>query len=134
MTNVPAVWFSTKWSLRLSNTLGVCKIITLFLIIIPGFVALSGKIDKVEDPKGNFRNAFEGTTSSGYNLSNALVSIIYSYGGYNNSFNLANEIKNPVRTIKRTANTAVIFVGILYLLTNIGYFSVCKYDPSLLIR
>ena len=75
-------------------------------------------------PKANFQNAFEGTNSNGYQLSNALVNIIFSYGGSTNSFNLANEIKNPIQTIKRTANTAVTFVAVLYILVNIAYFAV----------
>ncbi|WWC67390.1 uncharacterized protein I206_101298 [Kwoniella pini CBS 10737] len=118
------IWFSTKWSLRLSNLFGALKIVTLLLIIIPGFVALGGHYDQVPKPTANFKNAFEGTRNNGYSLSNALVSIIFSYGGYTNSFNMANEIKNPIKTIKRTANTAVIFVAVLYLLTNIAYFAV----------
>lgn len=119
-----AVWLSTNWSLRISNALGVVKVVTLLLIIIPGLVALGGGIKKIPDPKANFHSPFTGATSNGYQLSNALVSIIFSYGGYNNSFNLANEIKDPIKTIRRTANTAVIFVAILYVLANIGYFSV----------
>lgn len=76
----PAVWFSTRWTLRLSNTLGVLKLVTLLLIIIPGFVALGGGYKAVPDPKANFRNAFDGASNNGYQLSNALVSIIFSYG------------------------------------------------------
>ncbi|OXG18472.1 high-affinity methionine permease [Cryptococcus neoformans Tu259-1] len=118
------VFLSTNISLRLSNILGTTKIITLIIIIIPGLVALGGHFKVVPDPTANFRNAFEGTTNNGYSLSNALVNIIFSYGGYTNSFNVVNEIKNPIRTIKYTANTAVIFVAVLYLLTNIAYFAV----------
>jgi hypothetical protein len=46
----------------------------------------------VEDPTANFRNAFEGETT-GYGLTNALVKIIFAYAGYENAFNIANEIK-----------------------------------------
>lgn len=99
---------------------------TLFLIIIPGLIALGGGLKAVPDPKANFRDPFKGATSNGYNLSNALVNIIFSYGGYNNSFNVVNEIRNPIKTLKRTANSAVIGVAILYILTNIAYFAVCR--------
>ncbi|ORY26026.1 amino acid permease-domain-containing protein [Naematelia encephala] len=114
---------STKWSLKVSNVLGVVKLLTLLLITLAGFVVLGGHT-KVTPQKANFEHAFEGTSSNGYTLSNGIVNIIFSYGGYTNSFNLANEIKNPVRTIKRTANGAVILVAILYMTTNIAYFSV----------
>ena len=113
---------STKFSLKLINTLGVVKLLTLLFITITGFVVLGGHTH-VKDPHANFRNAFAGTKSDGYTLSNALVSIIFSYGGYNNSFNVVNEVKDPIRTIKRTANSAVIIVAILYILVNIAYFA-----------
>ncbi|WVR04209.1 hypothetical protein IAU60_001209 [Kwoniella sp. DSM 27419] len=129
-SNCIAIWLSTNASLRLSNTFGVIKLATLLIIIIPGFMALGGYFDAVPNPKANFRNAFEGTRNNGYSLSNALVNIIFSYGGYTNSFNMANEIKNPIQTIKRTANTAVISVAILYMLTNIAYFAVSSTEVT----
>mgnify|MGYP004726823745 FL=1 len=85
--------FNTKYAYWFQNAIGVVKILTLVFIIITGFVVLGGHTD-VEDPKANFRNAFEGTGSaSAYGLTNALYRIIFSYGGYNNAFNLANEVK-----------------------------------------
>lgn len=94
-------------------------------IAFTGFGVLAGNFSphKVKDPNTNFRNAFNGTSSDGYGVSNALVSIIFSYSGYSNSFNVANEVANPTRTIKRTANTAIILVAILYILVNIAYFA-----------
>lgn len=93
-------------------------------IVFTGFAVLGGGFKgKVADPNVNFRNAFEGTSNDGYGISNALVSIIFSYAGFNNSFNLANEVANPVRTIKRTANTALVVVAILYVLVNVAYFA-----------
>ncbi|WWC92975.1 uncharacterized protein L201_007939 [Kwoniella dendrophila CBS 6074] len=115
---------STNWTLRLSNFFGVVKLVTLFLIIVPGFVALGGGFKSVPNPKANFHNAFEGTRGNGYSLSNALVNIIFSYGGFDNSFKVANEIQNPIKTIRKTANTAVIGIAILYMLCNISYFAV----------
>lgn len=85
--------FHTKFSYHLSNGIGVIKVTLLLFIIITGFVILGGGT-KVEDPKANFRDSFAGTgTASAYGLTNALYRIIFSYGGYNNAFNVANEIK-----------------------------------------
>lgn len=90
---VPGLVFNTKYAYWFQNAIGVVKILTLIFIIITGFVVLGGHTD-VQDPKANFRNAFEGTGSaSAYGLTNALYRIIFSYGGYNNAFNLANEVK-----------------------------------------
>lgn len=85
--------FNTKYAYWFQNAIGVVKVLTLIFIIITGFVVLGGHTP-VEDPKVNFRNAFEGTGSaSAYGLTNALYRIIFSYGGYNNACNLANEVK-----------------------------------------
>ncbi|KAL1412172.1 hypothetical protein Q8F55_003182 [Vanrija albida] len=126
------ILLSNRVSMHLINVLGVVKVATLLFISFSGFAVLGGAFpNKVKDPKHNFRNGFEGTSKDGYNLSNALVSIIFSYGGFNNSFNLANEVKNPIQTIKRTANTAVTVVFVLYFLVNIAYFAALPKDTIL---
>jgi len=61
------VAFSTRWSYRLSNTLGAIKLLTLIFVGITGLVVLGGNVDRVPDPQYNFRNSFsgfEGTTAS----------------------------------------------------------------------
>ncbi|KAL1410263.1 hypothetical protein Q8F55_004269 [Vanrija albida] len=113
---------STKWSLRIINAAGVFKILILIFMSITGFVVLSGKTH-IENPTANFHNAFEGTSSDAYALSNGLVSIFFAYGGYANSFNLVNEVKDPIRTIKKTANAAIIIVAVLYMFVNIAYLA-----------
>lgn len=85
--------FHTKFSYYLSNAIGIVKVTLLLFIIITGWVILGGHT-KVKNPKANFTNSFEGTTgATGYGLTNALYRIIFSYGGYNNAFNVTNEIK-----------------------------------------
>jgi amino acid transporter len=51
------------------------------------------------------------------------VSIIYSYEGYANAFNMVNEVKNPIRTIKRSAYSCTAIIFVLYFLVNIAYFA-----------
>lgn len=93
--------FHTKFSYYLSNAIGVVKVALLLFIIITGFVVLGGGT-RVKDPKANFRNSFEGTQSaSAYGLTNALYRIIFSYGGYNNAFNVVNEIKVSFNVTQR---------------------------------
>nr|XP_019008023.1 uncharacterized protein I206_07191 [Kwoniella pini CBS 10737]OCF46804.1 hypothetical protein I206_07191 [Kwoniella pini CBS 10737] len=114
---------STKGSLILGNVLGVIKLATLVFMTIVGFIVLSGKT-KISEPTANFHNSFEGTHNTGaYELANALVNITFSYGGFNNAFNLVNEVKNPIKTIKRTAPLALVIVATLYTLVNIAYFA-----------
>ncbi|EJP62073.1 High-affinity methionine permease [Beauveria bassiana] len=112
-----------RYSLWTVNVLGAFKVATLIFISITGFVVLGGGVGRVPQPGANFRNAFQGTTNNGNDLSTALVSIAFSYSGYQNAFNVVNEIKNPVRTIKKHGLISVAIVSVLYMLCNIAYFS-----------
>lgn len=84
--------FSTKYSLWLSNAISFVKVLVLLFIIITGFVVLGGNT-RVEDPTLNFRNSFEGTSNAPYGITNALMKVVFAYSGYENAFNVVNEIK-----------------------------------------
>lgn len=83
---------NTRFAYQVSNGIGVIKLVTLIFIAITGLVVLGGHT-RVEDPKANFRKPFAGTSRQPYGLTTSLVYIYFSYGGYNNSFNVVNEVK-----------------------------------------
>ncbi|ODM23051.1 High-affinity methionine permease [Aspergillus cristatus] len=114
--------FAVKWGLRLQNLLGVVKLVIILFVIVAGWVALAGHMH-IENPPHNFRNAFEGTTSSGYGIVMALYNVIWSFIGYSNANYALSETKNPVRTLKIAAPMAIGSVGIFYMLCNIAYFA-----------
>ncbi|KAI1267924.1 high-affinity methionine permease [Xylariaceae sp. FL1019] len=120
---VVVVLINTKFSLWAINFIGALKVITLVFISTTGFVVLGGHVSRVSDPGANFRNALEGTTTSGYDLSVAIVNIIFAYTGYQNAFSLVNEIKDPIPTLKRNGAISVAIVSVLYILCNVAYFS-----------
>ncbi|KAF4302706.1 Amino acid/polyamine transporter I [Botryosphaeria dothidea] len=113
---------NNRLALWLSDVIGFIKVSTLVFISITGLVCLGGHTS-VADPKINFRDSFAGTTSNGNGLANALVKITFAYSGYQNAFNVMNEIKNPVKTIKKSAPLSLLIVAILYILCNIAYFA-----------
>ncbi|KAJ9653446.1 methionine permease, partial [Neophaeococcomyces mojaviensis] len=113
--------FALKWGLRLQNLLGVIKLIIILIIVVSGWAALGGAL-KIEKPH-NFDNAFEGTTGSAYGVVTSLYNVIWSYIGYSNANYALSETRNPVRTLKRAAPTALITVAVLYMLVNIAYFA-----------
>ncbi|KAF9484383.1 high affinity methionine permease [Pholiota conissans] len=113
---------STRWSLRLSNAIGLVKVITLIFISITGLVVLGGHT-RVKDPHANFRNSFAGTTSNGNGLATALVKVNFAYAGFENAFNVINEVRNPVKTMKRYAPISLTIVFVLYFFANIAYFA-----------
>lgn len=78
--------FLPKWGVRLSNALGLFKIVVLLLVVLSGFAALAGKL-RVEKPN-NFTDAFDGSTRDAYNYAAALLNVIYSYQGWENANNV----------------------------------------------
>lgn len=91
------VAFNTKFSFYFSNAIGLIKVLTLLLITIAGFVVLGGHTS-VEEPTINFHDAFEGKATA-YGLTNALYKIIFSYAGFENAFNVVNEVKVSILRI-----------------------------------
>ncbi|KJZ78515.1 hypothetical protein HIM_01906 [Hirsutella minnesotensis 3608] len=113
-----------KWGIRLFNLLGVVKIFALIFVVISGFAALAGH-RLVPDPR-NFDNAFSSTLpdrGGAYAYSKALLSIIYSYGGWEGATYVMGEMKNPGRTLSIAAPSAIGCVTVLYLLVNVAYFA-----------
>ncbi|KAM0115358.1 hypothetical protein ACP6JC_008113 [Aspergillus fumigatus] len=123
--------FNTKWSLRFANAIGFVKLVTLIFIGITGLVVLGGHT-KIEDPKANFRDAFAGSSSASvYGATNALVKVAFSYAGFENAFNVVNEVKNPVKTLRWSAPLSLLLVATLYMLANIAYFSAASKEEIL---
>lgn len=116
------VVFHTKYSYWLSNSIGIVKVVTLVFVAITGLVVLGGHT-RVKNPLANFHDSFAGTTDSGYGLVNAMVKIIFSYQGYENAFNVVNEVRNPVKSLKINASISLLIVAILYMLANIAFFA-----------
>lgn len=86
------VIFHTRFSYWFSNGIGIVKVLTLIFIGITGLVVLGGNVPRVLEPRTNFINAFEGRATA-YGLTNALYRIVFSYAGYDNAFNVVNEVK-----------------------------------------
>ena len=114
--------FHTRFSYYLSNGIGLVKLLTLIFVAITGLVVLGGHTS-VRNPSENFHHAFATESTSAYGVTNALVKIIFSYQGYENVFNVVNEVKNPVRTIRIYGFTSLLVVAILYTLANVAYFA-----------
>ncbi|KAI9871185.1 MAG: hypothetical protein M1823_008522, partial [Watsoniomyces obsoletus] len=42
---------------------------------------------------------------------------------FENAFNVVNEVKNPVRSIRNSGGLSLLIVAILYILANVAYFA-----------
>ncbi|KAM7216427.1 Amino acid permease domain containing protein [Rhypophila decipiens] len=116
-----------KWGLRLTNTLGVFKVIVLLLIVFSGLAALAGH-RLVPDPH-NFDEPWAIEKGDGYGgggayaYATAMLQVVYSYKGWENANYVMGELKNPRRTLSIAAPLAVVGVTILYVLANVAYFA-----------
>ncbi|KAG7289126.1 hypothetical protein NEMBOFW57_005489 [Staphylotrichum longicolle] len=116
-----------KWGLRLTNALGIFKVLVLLLIVFSGFAALAG-YRLVPDPH-NFDNFWAIEKGDGYGgggayaYATALLQVVYSYKGWENANYVMGELKNPQRTLKIAAPLAVVGVTVLYVLANVAYFA-----------
>lgn len=124
------VSFHTRTSYLVSNAIGAVKVLTLVFIGLTGLVVLGGHT-RVPDPTANFRDAFRNFDGAPgpYGLTNALYRIIFSYAGYANAFNVVNEVKNPVKSLKRNGFFSLVVVTVLYLLANVAFFASGMFVP-----
>jgi len=116
-----------QWGLRLTNALGVFKVLVLLVIVFSGFAALAG-FRLVPDPH-NFDDIWAVEKGDGYGgggaytFATAMLQVVYSYKGWENANYVLGELKNPKRTLSIAAPIAVVGVTILYVLANVAYFA-----------
>ncbi|KAK1993376.1 high-affinity methionine permease [Colletotrichum falcatum] len=115
------VALNNAFAYRVSNGVGAVKLATLVFVSVTGLAVLGGRTG-VPAPRANFKDPFEGEATA-YGLTNALYRIIFSYSGYENAFNVVNEVKDPVRQIRKNGWIALSIVTVLYLLANMAYFA-----------
>ncbi|KAK3354051.1 amino acid permease-domain-containing protein [Lasiosphaeria hispida] len=138
---------SRRGGILLNNLLATVKVCILLVIPLATFAVLGGAI---KDPNGapvpnvfpqnmhpsvafqppkNFslvdtpiEETLESGTVNGYAA--AFLSIIFAYGGFEQSNYVLGEIKSPRRTFPRAATFAVALVALLYMFANISYMAV----------
>ncbi|KNZ73622.1 High-affinity methionine permease [Termitomyces sp. J132] len=119
-----------KFGLRFQNALGFSKLLILFaisasglfcLVGVPGFAVREG----YEKPR-NFEwdKMWEGSRRGVNAFVTGMYSVIWSFTGYANANYALSEVKDPIRTIKRAAPLAMLFVTMVYMFVNIAYFAV----------
>ncbi|CEJ89653.1 hypothetical protein VHEMI05482 [[Torrubiella] hemipterigena] len=114
-----------KWSIYVSNILGIIKTLVLLLIVGAGLAALAGH-RQAPNPQ-NFKNVFAVEDASGYSvygISSAMLGVIFSFRGWENANYIAGELKDPRKTLALATPLAVGGVTILYTLVNIAFFAV----------
>ncbi len=109
-----------KMGARTQNFLSVLKIvmITAFCFAIFGKPAAENTLLTTVDGDFNFINAF----------GVALISIFFTYGGYQQTVNFGADVENANKNIPRAIFTGMGIVIILYLLLNFTYVHVIGFE------
>ncbi|KAF2815511.1 amino acid transporter [Mytilinidion resinicola] len=117
-----------KTGILIQNVLGWVKIaLAIFMVFTSIFVVLFRSNEGIEGAsqiKTNSSYIWEGSVWNWGIISTAMFKVSYSYAGLSNVNSVLNEVKNPVKTLKSAATTALITSCALYLLVNVAYFLV----------
>ena len=110
----------------IQNALGWIKIGLMAFMAVLGVVTLflPHTTSRNNAEALSLGRSFEGSNWDIVALSTAIFKVSYSFAGYDNVNNVLNEVKNPVRTLKTMAPTALLTVALFYLMLNIAYFIV----------
>jgi amino acid transporter len=117
-----------KTGIFIQNVLGWVKIaLAVFMVFTSLFVVLFRRNESTESStpfKINKGYLWDGSVWNWGIITTAMFKVSYSYAGLSNVNSVLNEVKDPVKTLKSAATTALITSCILYLLVNIAYFLV----------
>ncbi|KAF8469286.1 amino acid transporter [Russula ochroleuca] len=114
--------FTPRLGVYVINVLTLFKTVVLLLIVVTGWIVLSGKT-QVKDPHVNFRHAFAGSSHSGHDYATAMFEVLYAYSGWQNANYVLNEVRDPVRTLKIAGPLGLGITTTLYISANIAYFA-----------
>ncbi|KAL2676588.1 hypothetical protein Neosp_010352 [[Neocosmospora] mangrovei] len=119
-----------KTGIRIQNFLGWIKIAIILFMILSGFyvVIFRPNIDAVPQGQLAWEHLWDDSSWNWGVVATSLFKVFYSYAGLDNVTNVMNEVKNPVRTLRSVALTALATACGMYLLINVAYFLVVPID------
>ncbi len=113
-----------KMSARTQNVLTVIKIIMVILLISPLFFATKNVSHVIASASATGSAFKEYLKAFGVGL----VAVSFTYGGYQQTMNFGEEIKNPKKTFPRGIFLGIIIIIVLYLLINYAYVKVIGFE------
>jgi len=113
-----------KMGARTQNVLTVIKIIMIVAIIVAAFIFKKAGTDPILAPSNQL------TTHHPFYLALAigLISVFYTYGGYQGTINFGGDVQKPKRNIPLSIFFGIAIIITLYLLINFAYFRVLGID------
>ena len=112
-----------KMSSRTQNVLTVVKVTMVILLISPLFFA-SQTTQVVISSSQNTPTLIEYLKAFGVGL----VAVSFTYGGYQQTINFGEEVRNPKKTLPRSIFLGIAIIILLYLLINYAYVKVIGFE------
>jgi basic amino acid/polyamine antiporter, APA family len=109
-----------KMSARTQNILAIVKISLIVLLITPIFFYTN--TDVVQDVSTTITNPTLREYIKAFGL--GLVAVSFTYGGYQQSINFGEEVKEPSKNIPRGIIVGLLIIIVLYLSINFAYYKV----------
>ncbi len=113
-------YLGIRWGSLMQNLFMILKILALVCLIVPGLFApishASGEASGLVNPPLDL--------SMLSLLGVALVPVLFSYGGWQNCNNIAEEVKEPAKTIPGSVMIGTAAVILIYLFANVVYLRV----------
>lgn len=114
--------YSSKLASRIQIIFTVAKLVALAIIIIGGIVRL------FQGHTEHLATGFQGSETNPGKIAVGLYSGMWAYDGWNTANFMTEEIINPERNLPLAIVIGVPLVMIVYILTNISYFTVMSVE------
>lgn len=112
-----------KVSARTQNILMMIKIMMLLVLVSALFIPSSYYSGKPYAPPADME-IMDWIKA----LGKALIAISFTYGGYQQTINFGNEVKNPSKNIPRGIFAGITVIILLYLLVNFAYYKTLGFE------
>ncbi|KAM0551885.1 hypothetical protein ACHAPJ_008222 [Fusarium lateritium] len=116
-----------KAGIKIQDVLGWIKIGIIVFMILSGFYVVIFRPDTSAAPLTGqlaWEHLWDDSSWSWGVIATSLFKVFYSFAGLDNAANVMNEVKQPVRTLRSVALTALATACGLYMLINVAYFLV----------